>query len=64
MNILVCGEALVDLVPAADGLLAPKLGEVFGSWETLGTIHPLWIVAMIAADAASFWFVSLFTLSR
>ncbi len=42
-------------------LLAPKLGEVFGSWETLGTIHPLWIVAMITADAASFWFVSLFT---
>jgi uncharacterized protein (TIRG00374 family) len=42
-------------------LLAPKLGEVFGSWETLGTIHPLWIVAMIAADATSYWFVSLFT---
>src|SRR4051794_22974453 len=41
-------------------LLAPKLGEVFGSWEALGTVQPLWIVAMIAADAASFWFVSLF----
>ena len=39
MTVLVCGEALVDLVPTADGLLAPKLGGgPFNVAVTLGRL--------------------------
>ncbi|KAA0021199.1 carbohydrate kinase family protein [Antrihabitans cavernicola] len=39
MNLLVCGEALVDLVPTDDGLLAPKLGGgPFNVGVTLGRL--------------------------
>ncbi len=42
-------------------LLLPGLVAVFGSWHDLQSVAPLWFVAMILAEVASFAFVSLFT---
>ncbi len=42
-------------------LLLPGLVAVFGSWHDLQSVSPLWFVAMILAEVASFAFVSLFT---
>jgi len=42
-------------------LLAPGLITVFGAWRDLESVNPLWFVLMIAAEALSFAFVSLFT---
>jgi uncharacterized protein (TIRG00374 family) len=42
-------------------LLAPGLISVFGAWHDLSSIAPLWFVAMVAVEGASFALVSAFT---
>src|SRR5437870_196581 len=42
-------------------VLLPALVSVFGAWHDLRSVSPLWFIAMIVAETASFALVSLFT---
>jgi uncharacterized protein (TIRG00374 family) len=51
----IIGRALLLLVTAVSlYLLAPSLLDVFTSWRSLGTLSPVWAVAIFLFEAASF----------
>jgi uncharacterized protein (TIRG00374 family) len=57
--------ALLTVTGVCLYLLAPSLTEVFEAWNRLDEFHPLWVLAIIAAEALSFaciWVLQAITL--
>ena len=46
--------ALLAITAVSLYLLAPAIAEVFGAWDRLDDVNPLWFVAMLLLQAGSY----------